>query len=68
MGHLNFIVAEEEEETEFQDALGEHDEYTRNLGQVMDVSLCALSEALAKKTILIQGLLKTRKVLILIDT
>lgn len=35
---------------------------------MLDVSLCALSEALAEKTILIQGLLKDQKVHILIDT
>ena len=31
-GHLNFLITDEEEDSEFEDALGEQDESTGNLG------------------------------------
>lgn len=67
MGNLNFTLAEDEEEMEFEDAIGEQDKLTGNLGQVLDVPLCALSEAFEGNTIVIQGALKGNKVNILID-
>ena len=39
MGHLNFFLGDEEEDTEFEDAMGEQDEHTGNPGTVMEMSL-----------------------------
>lgn len=57
------VKIEEEEEAEFEDAIGEQDD----LGQVVDVPLCALSGALAERTIVIKGILNDRKMVIFID-
>ena len=67
MGHLNFFLGEEEEESEFEDAVGEQDEHTGNPGSVMEMSLHALSESLKRKTITITGQLDGEEVLILVD-
>lgn len=61
------MVAEEEEE-EFQDAPGEQDEHTGNPGKPIDVSVYALSCAIQRKTITLQGQLKGETVSILVDT
>ena len=47
--HLNLLVIDEEEESEFEDALGKQDESIGNKGQIMEMSLHALSEALKRK-------------------
>lgn len=65
--NLHFMVAEEEEE-EFQDAPGEQDEHTGNPGKPIDVSVYALSCAIQRKTITLQGQLKGETVSILVDT
>nr|XP_027108798.1 uncharacterized protein LOC113728610 [Coffea arabica] len=68
LGHLNFLVNDEEEDTEFEDALGEQDETTGNPGEVMEMSLHTLSEALKRKTITLVGVLDGEEMLILVDT
>ena len=68
MKHLNFMLYEEEEDTEFQDVLGEQDELTGNPGKSVEVSLNALSDSLRRNTILLQGQLAGRNVKILVDT
>nr|XP_027081138.1 uncharacterized protein LOC113703854 [Coffea arabica] len=68
VGHTNCMMLEEEEETAFEDALGEQDEHTGNPGQTMEMSLHALSEALKRKTITLTGVLDGEEVLILVDT
>nr|XP_027123207.1 uncharacterized protein LOC113739959 [Coffea arabica] len=68
VGHSNCMTLEEEEDSAFEDALGEQDEQTGNLGQAMEVSLHALSEALKRKTITLSGILDGEEVLILVDT
>lgn len=60
LGNLNFILAEDEEEIEFDDAIGVQDESTGNPGQVME-PLCALSKTLERNTIVTQGLLSGSK-------
>lgn len=65
-GTLNFLVTDEEEQ--FEDALGEQDELTGNPGIPMEVSLHALSDSLKRKTITLQGLLRGKKVSLLVDT
>nr|XP_027120832.1 uncharacterized protein LOC113737890 [Coffea arabica] len=67
-GHLNLLVTEEEEENEFEDAVGEQDESTGNPGQVMEMSLHALSEAMKRKTITLVGRWDGEEMLILVDT
>ncbi|XP_027150132.1 uncharacterized protein LOC113750340 [Coffea eugenioides] len=67
-GHLNLLISEDEEEPLFEDALGEQDDQTGHPGQVMDMSLHALSEALKRKTITLTGKLDGEEVLILVDT
>nr|XP_027122265.1 uncharacterized protein LOC113739231 [Coffea arabica] len=67
-GHLNLLIGEEEEETMFEDAPGKQDDQTGNPGQVMEMSLHALSEALKRKTITLTGKLDGEEVLILVDT
>ncbi|XP_027062727.1 uncharacterized protein [Coffea arabica] len=68
VGHSNCMTLEEEEDSAFEDALGEQDEQTRNPGQAMEMSLHALSEALKRKTITLSGILDGEEVLILVDT
>nr|XP_027075980.1 uncharacterized protein LOC113699828 [Coffea arabica] len=66
-GQLNLLVTDEEEEIEFEDAVGEQDESTGNLGQVMKMSLHALSEAIKRKTITLIGKWDGVEMLILVD-
>ncbi|XP_071905809.1 uncharacterized protein [Coffea arabica] len=66
-GYLNFIL-EGDEEPEFLDAIGEHDEYTGHLGQSVDVSLHALTTSVKRKTLRLQGVLEGQTVSILVDT
>lgn len=47
---------------------GEQDELTGNPGIPMEVSLHALSDSLKRKTITLQGLLRGKKVSLLVDT
>ncbi|XP_027088526.2 uncharacterized protein [Coffea arabica] len=68
MGHLNFFIGDEEEDTEFEDAVGEQDEHTGNPRTVMEMSLHILSESLKRKTITITGQLDGEEVVILVDT
>nr|XP_027120660.1 uncharacterized protein LOC113737665 [Coffea arabica] len=68
LGHLNFLINDEGEESEFEDALGEQDETTGNPGQIMEMSLHTLSEALKRKTITLVGRLDGEEMLILVDT
>ncbi|XP_071909625.1 uncharacterized protein [Coffea arabica] len=65
--HLNFIL-EEDEETEFLDAIGEQDEQTGHPGQSVDISLHALTASIKRKTLKLQGVLKGQTVSILVDT
>lgn len=65
-GNLHFMIIEEDEE--FLDAPGEQDEYTGNPGQAIDVSLHALTCAIQRKTITLEGSLKGEVVSILVDT
>ena len=67
-GHLNLLVTEDEEEPEFEDAVGEQDESTGNPGQIMEMSLYALSEAMKRKTITLVGKMDGEEMLILVDT
>ena len=47
MRHLNFLFStEDDEESEFEDAVGEQDEHIGNPSQVIDMSLHALSDAI----------------------
>ena len=52
----------------FEDAVGEQDDQTGNPGQVMEMSLHALFEALKGKTITITEKMEGEEVLILVDT
>ncbi|XP_027160631.1 uncharacterized protein LOC113761725 [Coffea eugenioides] len=65
--HLNLIL-EEDEETEFLDAIGEQDEQTGHPGQSVDISLHALTASIKRKTLKLQGVLKGQTVSILVDT
>ncbi|XP_071940006.1 uncharacterized protein [Coffea arabica] len=67
-GHLNLLVTDEEEESEFEDALGEQDESTGNPGHIIEMSLHALSEAMKRKTITLIGKWDGEEMLILVDT
>lgn len=66
-GHLNFMVAEEEDEGEFEEASGQQAEIG-DPGQIMDIPLCSISDAMEENTIVIQGMMNGRKVVILTDT
>ncbi|XP_071918893.1 uncharacterized protein [Coffea arabica] len=66
--HLNLLVTDEEEEIEFEDAVGEQDESTGNPGQVMEMSLHALSEAMKRKIVTLIGKWDGEEMLILVDT
>ena len=66
LGHLNFLICEEEEESIFENALGEQDEQIGNVGQTMNMSLFALFEALKRKTITVTEKLDNEEVLILV--
>ncbi|XP_071939847.1 uncharacterized protein [Coffea arabica] len=68
VGHANYMILEDEEDSTFEDALGEQDEQTGNPGQAIEISLHALSEALKRKTITLIGILDGEEVLILVDT
>ncbi|XP_027098929.2 uncharacterized protein [Coffea arabica] len=68
LGHLNFLINEEEEESNFEDAVGEQEENTGNPGQIMEMSLHTLSNALKRKTITLVGRLDGEEMLILVDT
>ncbi|XP_027088658.1 uncharacterized protein [Coffea arabica] len=61
-------VEKKEEESEFEDALGEQDESIGNPGQVMEMSLHALFVAMKRKTITLIGKLDCEETLILVDT
>lgn len=60
-------MAEEEEECEFQDAVGKQVELTGNLGQPFEVSLYTLVICLFRKTITLVDRIKNIEILILID-
>ncbi|KAL3514227.1 hypothetical protein ACH5RR_026944 [Cinchona calisaya] len=69
MKHLNFILAKDEEESaEFLDAIGEQDEITTHPSQKLNVSLCAISELMKRKIIVLCGELMGERVSLLVDT
>lgn len=69
MEQLNMIVMEEgEDNVESVDECMEQDEHTDSLGKKVEVSLCALSDMIHRKTIQLEGYLKEEKVMILVDT
>ena len=61
-------MTEDEEEPEFEDALGEQDESTGNPSQLMEMSLHVLSVAMTRKTITLVGKLEGEAMPILVDT
>ena len=65
---LNLMVADEKDEGEFLDAVGKQDEKTGNPGELMDVSLHALTEVLKRNTITLKGEIKGVLIYILVDT
>ena len=67
VGHLNFMICEKEEDSIFEDALGEQNEQMRNPGQIMEMSVHTLFEALKRKTITLMRSLDGEEVLILVD-
>ncbi|XP_071913949.1 uncharacterized protein [Coffea arabica] len=74
MGHqcrtkgLNCLSVEEEEETDFEDAVGEQDEFTGRVGELAEVSLNALFGAIQRKSIMLIGSVGGLPVKILVDT
>lgn len=66
--HLNFIITEDEEDGEFLDTIGEQEENTGNLGQVVEVYLHTLTNLMKRKTLRLQGILKGKIISVLIDT
>nr|XP_027071740.1 uncharacterized protein LOC113696535 [Coffea arabica] len=74
MGHqcrakgLNCLSVEEEEETDFEDAVGEQDELTGRVGEMAEVSLNALFGAIQRKSIMLIGSIEGLPVKILVDT
>ena len=74
MGHqrrtkgLNCLSVEKEEETDFEDAVGEQDEFTGRVGELAEVSLNALFGAIQRKSIMLMGSVGGLPVKILVDT
>ncbi|XP_027102590.1 uncharacterized protein [Coffea arabica] len=62
------VEEEEEEENDFEDAVGEQDEFTGRVGETAEVSLNALSGAIQRKSIMLIGSIGGLPIKILVDT
>ncbi|XP_027183746.1 uncharacterized protein LOC113782033 [Coffea eugenioides] len=67
-GNLNCLDLEEGEETNFEDAEGEQDENTRRVGELAEVSLNALNDAMSRKSIILRSNMGGLPIKILVDT
>ncbi|XP_027066512.1 uncharacterized protein [Coffea arabica] len=67
-GNLNCLDLEEGEETDFEDAEVEQEENTGRVGELAEVSLNTLNDAMSRKSIILRGNMGGLPIKILVDT
>ena len=65
---LNCLSVEEGDDTDFEDAVGEQDEFIGRVGEMVEVTLNALSGATQRKSIMLISSIRGLLVKILVDT